>query len=117
MGVTRSEFAERFRRAQKAGKRFDFAWTVVFFGVLIGSWLWVRFFGHQIPDSIWSVYLIVFFGFVLVSTAFARYMARRIQRNAGVCCTICQEILDKRQAALALTTGNCSHCSQRFLTE
>ena len=115
--MTRSEFAERFRSAQKAGKRFDLVWTVVFFGVLIGSWLWVRFFGHQIPDSLWSMYLVFLFGFILASTAFARYMARRIQRNAGVYCTICQEILDRRQAALALTTGNCPHCSQAFLSE
>ena len=115
--MTRREFAERFRTARKAEKRFDFVWTVVFFGVLVGNWLWIRVCDPEMPDSFWIAYMIVLFGFLFGNIAFTLYMAKKFQRDAGLRCTICQKVLDRRAAALALIKGTCSHCSQKFLTD
>ena len=69
------------------------------------------------PDPVWIAYGIIFFGFLLVNIPFTLYMAKKIQRDAGMECGICQELLDSKSVALAVTTGNCVHCSQKFLTD
>ena len=117
IGVTRREFAERSRAAQKSEKRFSFVWGLVFFSVLIGNWLYLEIADPDFPNSIWILYGAVLFAFLLVNIPFTMYMARKVQRDSGMECSICLELLDKDAAALAVTTGNCVHCSQKFLTD
>lgn len=115
--MTRREFAEQSKVARKAEKRFNFLWGFFFFGILIGNWLYITIYDPEMPAPFWIAYLIIFLGFLWGNIPFTRYMNKKIQRDAGMECGICQELLDSNSVALAVTTGNCTHCSQKFLAD
>ncbi len=115
--MTRQEFAERAEEARKAEKRFNRLWGVIFFGILIGNWLYLRICDPQMPAAFWALYLVVFFSFLLANVAFTLFMVEKIRRDSGMFCGVCQETLDSNAVSQAIDTGTCGYCSQKFLSD
>mgnify|MGYP003649848798 CR=1 FL=1 len=115
--MTRQEFAARSKTAERREKRFNAIWGTVFFGILIGNWLYLQFVDPEWPDSYWIAYMIIFFGFLVGNIPFTVRAVSKIRRESGLECSLCQEVLDKDATALAITTGNCVHCAQAFLSD
>lgn len=115
--MTRREFASRLEKFRRHEKRTNRIWGAVYFAILIGNWLWVTLDRTERSDEYWWTYLVLFFAFLFGSIPVASLLTKKLQEEYGIKCTLCNKRLDKNGAELAVTTGNCPHCSQKFLAD
>lgn len=111
--MTRKEFAVAAEMMTRRGKWADRLWITIFFGILFGNLAVVRL----IPDHYMLAYLIGFFAFLIANIVFTMRIAKNRSRRAGVICSKCGSTFSKMGIELAIATGNCSNCSEKFLDD
>lgn len=111
--MTRKEFAAAAEKMTKRGKWADRLWLTIFFSVLFGNLIVVRL----IPENYMIAYLAGFFAFLIANVIFTMRIAKNRSRRAGVICSKCNSTFSKTGLELAIATGNCSSCSEKFLDD
>jgi hypothetical protein len=111
--MTRKEFAAAAEKMARRGKWADRLWLTIFFGILFANVAIVQL----IPEHFMLAYLVGFFAFLIANVVFTMRIARNRSRRAGVICSKCNSTFSKTGIELAIATGNCSKCSEKFLDD
>ena len=111
--MTRLKFAETVKRQQRQDSLFWGIWTTVFFSLLVINIPVMKL----IPENYSLVYRLLFFAFLFVIIVLTILIVRQRARRAGICCSSCQKPLSSSGIELAIATGNCGFCGQKFLED
>ncbi|NOX67913.1 MAG: hypothetical protein GXP15_01890 [Gammaproteobacteria bacterium] len=111
--MTRKEFAAAAEKMTRRGRWANRLWLTIFFVILFGNLVVVRL----IPENYAITYLVGFFVFLIANIIFTMRIAKNRSRRAGVICSKCKSTFSKTGLELAIATGNCSSCSEKFLDD
>ena len=111
--MTRAEFAKAVADLNKGDKWFWGTWLAAFFFILFANIP----LADRVPEHFEIPYLIGFFTFLIGNLFLIIRISKSRAIRAGLMCHLCGATFTKTGIEMAITTGNCASCSQKFLSD
>jgi len=115
--MTRLEFAQWTKKQGRGDWRVNVAMMA---GLLVGVLTFLAFVPKMAANESGVQILAIAIGialFVVLWAALGISISRRRMRKAGMFCTKCDSLLHTTAISIAIATGNCSICGQKFLED
>ena len=115
--MTRLEFAKAMKQQRRGNGWIAGLMTT---GMIVGIFAIIIFAAAMdTRPSNTQVFAVVFGAllFLLFWVALGIFVGRRRMRKAGMFCTKCDTLLHTTAISIAIATGNCSICGQKFLED